>query len=251
MPDAADIERRIAEEAGLDVIVEEDRGRFIVSGIVGTDSERDRAMELARTAAGLVDLEDGLEVAGRFPGTIGDIESLTGEDIEPTAGDDGFEEVSLEAMDFAGDEHTTQSAWVASGPTSAIDDDIVSEGDTVFSPPTDPVAARHPVTLQTVIIGGLQSSSMEDISVARSALDGEYGDEAIADAIRRELLEDAATTDLAIDVEVFEGVATLRGRVALLEDAENAEEVAARVPGVLEVREHLHVDQMDAKPRYQ
>ena len=59
--------------------------------------------------------------------------------------------------------------------------------------------------------------------------------------MRRELLEDAATTDLRVEVEVRDGVVRLRGTVQDVVDAENAEEVAARVPGVDEVLEELRV----------
>jgi osmotically-inducible protein OsmY len=62
-----------------------------------------------------------------------------------------------------------------------------------------------------------------------------------ADAIRRELREDAATTDLVIEVVVEQGIARLRGRVPGLEDADNAEAVAARVPGLRDVVEELEV----------
>src|SRR5919204_2063333 len=54
------------------------------------------------------------------------------------------------------------------------------------------------------------------------------GDEALADAVRRELAEDSATTDLNIVVAVRNGVAHLRGRVSDLDDADNPESVAGR-----------------------
>lgn len=260
MPGAAEIEQHIAEAADIDVIVEEDEGRFIVSGIVSTADEHDRALELARDAAGEAEVEDGLEVLGTMPATVsalaegeGGFDALDRDlsEVETGAMDgatEGFEETDLEPGDFGGEDHTTTDSWLAQGPTSAVDEDIVSEGDVVFVPPTDPVVARDPVTLRTRVVGGLALTSMDEIGVARSALDGEPGDEAIADAIRRELLEDAATTDLdEVRVRVFEGVVTLRGRVPLLEDAENAEEVASRVPGVVEVREELDVDQMERR----
>ena len=43
---------------------------------------------------------------------------------------------------------------------------------------------------------------------------------------------------------MYRGIARLRGLVQDLDDAENAEEVAARVPGVIEVREELDVESM-------
>ena len=58
---------------------------------------------------------------------------------------------------------------------------------------------------------------------------------------RPELAEDAATTDLIIYVTVRNGVAHLRGRVPDLDDADSAEAVAARVPGIRDVQEELEV----------
>ena len=59
--------------------------------------------------------------------------------------------------------------------------------------------------------------------------------------MRRQLAEDSATTDLNIVVAVRNGVAHLRGRVSDLDDADNAESVAARVPGIRDVVEELEV----------
>jgi osmotically-inducible protein OsmY len=89
------------------------------------------------------------------------------------------------------------------------------------------------------VLNGFDSG--EDLSVEPSSMDGRPGDEALADAVRRELAEDAATTDLEIVVAVRQGVAHLRGRVSDLDDADNAEAVAARVPGIREVVEELEV----------
>lgn len=93
----------------------------------------------------------------------------------------------------------------------------------------------------------MQSQSLsadDDMSVQRSAEDARPGDEALADAIRRELREDALTTDLAIEVEVDQGIAHLSGEVADIIDAENAEEVANRVPGVQEVVDELEINEL-------
>jgi len=83
---------------------------------------------------------------------------------------------------------------------------------------------------------------MDSLEVAPSAEDGMPGDEAIADAIRRELREDAATTDLRIRVVVRQGIVRLLGKVPTLDDADNAESVAARVAGVRELIEELDVE---------
>ena len=121
--------------------------------------------------------------------------------------------------------------------SSGVDAD--EEADTAYSPPTDPVVTTDQHG-NTRVLGGFSSSSMESVEVERSS-DGTLGDEAIAEAILRELREDAATTALTIDVAVVNGVAHLRGTVADITDSENAEEVAARVPGVTEVVDELKV----------
>jgi osmotically-inducible protein OsmY len=135
--------------------------------------------------------------------------------------------------DFASrenDESTLHSAGV----------DADEEVDTAYSPPTDPVITTD-ARGNARVLGGFSESSMDSVEVAQSS-DGTLGDEAIAEAILRELREDAATTALEIAVSVREGVARLRGRVADVSDAENAEEVASRVPGVVEVMEELSVE---------
>ncbi|MGE5595406.1 MAG: BON domain-containing protein [Hyphomicrobiales bacterium] len=261
MATAADIERRLAE-TGLDGLwVEELEGRLLVSGMVQTDDERDRALAIARenVSSGTA-VEDNIEVSGVVPATIEQVQDSAEDagldirdrdlsEVESGAFEgatEGYEAQALEPGDFQSRDHGITSGWAASGPTSAIDDDVVSEGNDVFTPPSDPVVARDPVTLRTTVIGGLSESSMDDVGVERSASDGQYGDEAIADAIRRELLEDAATTDLdGIEVSVFEGIVTLRGEVPLLDDSDSAVEVASRVPGVRDVIDELEVRQLE------
>lgn len=110
--------------------------------------------------------------------------------------------------------------------------DPVSDDKATYFPPTDPVVTPD-ARGQPRMVGGFGSTSMDDVPVARS-VSGGIGDEALADAIRRELREDAATTDLAIEVEVQDGVATLRGAVTDLADGDSATEVASRVPGVVD-----------------
>jgi hypothetical protein len=117
--------------------------------------------------------------------------------------------------------------------------DPVSDNDETYIPPTDPVVtAAGPGNAH--VLGGFSATGPEEVHPARSA-DGEIGDEAIADAVRDALRQDAATTDLEIHVAVSGGVVRLRGTVADLEDADNAEAVAARVEGVVEVQEQLNV----------
>src|SRR5205085_9988763 len=51
---------------------------------------------------------------------------------------------------------------------------------------------------------------------------GGSGDEALAELVRRALAEDAETTDLEVEVDVRDRIATLRGRVPELTDTDNA-----------------------------
>lgn len=118
--------------------------------------------------------------------------------------------------------------------------DLAEDEDELRFAPTDPVVMTDPHG-RTRVLGGFSPTSMESIEVEPSAEDEQPGDEALAEAIRRELLEDAATTGLQVDVEVRGGVAYLRGTVPGLEDVDNVEEVAARVPGVREVVDELKI----------
>jgi len=59
--------------------------------------------------------------------------------------------------------------------------------------------------------------------------------------VRSALAHDAATADLEIEVIVEEGVVRLRGTVPGMEDVDNAEAVAGRVPSVVDVAEELEV----------
>ena len=141
------------------------------------------------------------------------------------------------APDFTDQQVTTDATIVAGGRAGERVSDVedaADEGEIVFVPPTDPVVTvnRHG---QPEVLGGFQETSMDETGTPRSTSDGQFGDEAIADAVRRELREDAATTDLDLIAYVRRGVVHLRGKVATVQDAESAEEVASRVEGVREV----------------
>jgi osmotically-inducible protein OsmY len=112
-----------------------------------------------------------------------------------------------------------------------------------FVPPTDPVVRPAPEREEGYdVVGGFAATSMDSATEgAESVSSVVRGDEAIADDVRRELREDSLTTDLEIRVVVRRGVVYLYGAVATLDDAVAAEEVASRVPGVMEVREKLEV----------
>lgn len=123
--------------------------------------------------------------------------------------------------------------------TDSIDVTEVTED--VYFPPVDPPAAGVDANSREGLAGGFEADSMSSINVDRPASGG-LPDEALADAIRRELREDSATAGLRVRVNVEGGVAYLHGRVADLEDVDAAEEVAGRVPGVVDVVEDIEVE---------
>lgn len=129
-------------------------------------------------------------------------------------------------------------------PAAAVGDsgdasDPASDLDQTYTPPTDPVVTSRE-SGDVAVLGGFGASSGEQVHPRRSS-DGEIGDEALVDAVRSALRHDAATTDLRITVTAVQGVVKLRGRVPDLDDADNAEAVAANVEGVLEVQEQLEI----------
>jgi hypothetical protein len=121
--------------------------------------------------------------------------------------------------------------------------DPVADGNEVYVPPTDPVITSD-ARGNVEVLGGFSLTASDEVAPLPSASDGRLGDEAIEDAVRAALRRDAATTSLEIEVLVRDGVAHLRGRVSDLDDADNAEDVASRVPGVREVKEELEVTEV-------
>jgi osmotically-inducible protein OsmY len=237
-PLAARIERALAA-SGYEVIVEEDGRTIRLEGRVDTAEARTAATDVAAAFAPDRRIENNLEIETSLPDaapdTLNEREPIfdlprdldearaRGGEIEPDFTDQAL---ATSATEMAGE----ASAGIEASP----------EDEEVFFPPTDPVITTDDDG-ETRVLGGFSPTSMSDDRVARSALDADPGDEAIADAVRRELREDALTTDLVIRVAVRKGVVRLRGAVPSLDDAESAEEVAGRVEGVREVVEELDV----------
>jgi hypothetical protein len=217
----ARIIRRVAERTGLRVSAV-DAGEVVrIGGAVPSETDRAVVEEIARFAARGRPVESALRVEP----SSGRREPLP-DDEEDDAGRGPFDRLQQLLGSDVRDE--LRSATDAEEP----------EGGAPYFPATDPVVETRAAG-DLALVGGFAGTSMDDLAVARSTSDRQPGDEALAEAVRRELREDAATTDLAIDVRVVDGDVYLGGTVAGPEDAENAEEVAARVPGVLSVVERL------------
>jgi len=231
------LEQQLAQ-AGLQVTVEQDAGTLVLSGIVDSEESREAASDIVAQAMPEARIDNQI-----------DVESLLPTEIDAFVSDNPTAEMADSADDIVAaggelepdftDQPGMSDPIQASGASSSDAEDPAESGD-VYTPPMDPVVTTD-AHGEAQVLGGFELDSYDDVPVDRSALDRAPGDEALADAIRRELSEDSATTDLDIAVAVRNGVAHLRGQVADLDDADNAEAVAARVPGVREVVEELEV----------
>ncbi len=231
------IEQQLTE-AGLQVGLEQTDGTLILIGVVETEESRQAATDLVSQIAPNMRVDNQIDIESRLPTDVGDFvaDDPTAEladsvsDIRAGGGD-----VDPDFTDHPGISDPIE----ASGADSSGPDDPAESGD-VYTPAIDPVITTD-IHGEAQVLGGFELDAEEDMPVERSAMDQAPGDAALADAIRRELSEDSATTELDIVVAVRNGVAHLRGQVADLDDADNAEAVAARVPGVRDVVEQLDV----------
>lgn len=238
-----ELENALAE-AGIDLVVEQHDRRLLLAGAVGTEGVRDAALDIATAVVGdALELDHDITVAGAVAAEMQDATlSEAGFGGEPGADADLEEYESVMAGDFT-DQPTLSSPDDAQGASLSDADvemdshrtDLTSEGDFVYVPPIDPAGGAEEV------IAGFTSSSLDNLEVPRSS-DGTLGDEAIRDAVIDALQSDAATAGLELDVQVSQGVVQLFGTATDLDEIESAEEVTARVPGVVEVIEQLRID---------
>jgi hypothetical protein len=126
------------------------------------------------------------------------------------------------------------------GGVAEHDPGSATEDAQTYIPPMDPVV-KPGGRGDPEIVGGFSPDSMSDEPSPPRPVTGGSADEALAERVRRELLEDATTTDLDLEVEVQDGVAFLRGRVNDLVDLDNALEVAGRIPGIVDVVDELTI----------
>jgi osmotically-inducible protein OsmY len=229
----ARIEAQLAE-TGLPVAVEASDGALILNGVVESEEARQAAADIVAQVAPRAVIDNQIELETILPT---DIDDFAGAEASAELADTSAEVADELEPDFAGRPVVTDPLSVAGGGSGGLEDEAES-GET-YTPPDDPVLTTDQHG-QPRVLGGFDSSSDDD-EVDLSS-DGRRGDEAIADAVRRELAEDSTTTELVIAVVVRNGVVHLHGRVADLDDADNAESVAARVPGVREVVEALNVE---------
>src|SRR4051812_42346862 len=62
-----EIERRLAEAADLSVLVEEDGGRLVLTGLIASEDERSTALDLVAEVAGALEVDDNLRAGVGIP----------------------------------------------------------------------------------------------------------------------------------------------------------------------------------------
>lgn len=198
-------------EESVDCSVQD--GYIILEGVVSSDEQSYRLEAAARGVPGVRSVVNRLAIEG-FEARVDNV--IEGIDLFP---------------DFTAD--------IGAGDAM----EAASEAEPYF-PPTDPVVKPDRSTDGIEIVGGFAKTA-DDLDASTSNLPGvPRGDDELREAVLAALHADAATTDLVLDVDVQDGTVFLRGTVASLEDADLAESVAARVPGVEEVQEELNIQGM-------
>ncbi len=237
--EAAEVTGRIHDTlagAGIHVAVEVRDGIVILAGEIDSEENRQAALDVAHAVAGPLGLrvDDTIDV---LPDSPVPIYADVGPDsagafgyLDPDRDDDLRLDPGVEGdPDFTDDIGTTDSMEAAA---EAIP----------YFPPTDPVVRPSNDNEELAVVGGFGATSLDDEEGGASFDD--RPDDDISLGVLHELRQDALTTELVIHVLTRSGVVYLRGEVPTIEDAENAEAVAAGVPGVKEVREELHISSM-------
>ena len=234
-----DLELVIAQRAGIQAAVQIDGKELTVSGFASTEGEKQAALQIVEEFAPNMTVVDDIAIMDVMPAEIDGLQVAETESEGLTGAMPGTSDTeSLEPGDFT-DQETMRDPTAASGPSGTHADDQTEEGDEVYIPPTDPVRGSDNEPL-----GGFQTTALDDDRKPVSQVVGGPADVGLEDAVLLELRQDAATTHLQLRVSSTEGVVRLRGVVDDIEDAENAEEVAARVPGVVEVIDETEVRRM-------
>ncbi len=234
---ATDIETRLSH-AEIPLIVEVREGVARLTGRVESQRVRQAALDLARSVDGVLGIDDQIDYEVVAPDMY----------FEPQDDDEEFGYADREALldDISDTEPTFQ------GDAGAWDfQEAIEEGEPYF-PPTDPVVRPSTDEQELDVLGGFSETSMDELvtdpdlepwaNAGEPDVFGSRQDGDIQRDVEDELREDAYTTDLHLHVNVVNGIVYLRGKVHSIDDAEYAEEVAGRVPGVAEVQDLTEIE---------
>lgn len=227
---------------GLPLAVDVQNGTARITGAVDSNEDYQAALDIVSSVDGLVGVQDEIEIATTAPDSAFDDSSI----------EQGFEFTETPAVEDPEDFEFKGDLTEDVGAETSNYQEAVEEAEPYF-PPTDPVVEPSDDEQELDITGGMQDTSMDELA-AEPELDnvegeptsppaGRRDDETIREDVSRELREDAMTANLDIEVGVHNGTVVLRGRVADLDDSYNAEEVARRIPGVLDVRDEMTLEQ--------
>jgi len=245
-PNDQELEKEIQtllDEAQIPVaVVVEDRVARLI-GAVESPRLRQAAIDLASASRQIKRVDDEMNYEVVSP----DMAS------EPQDDDEEFAFADEEALvDDLSDEDADFQASVEPREDSTLDYQEVFEDEETYFPPTDPVVEPKLHGGDLDVIGGFQPEATDDTDEEESEAydesvplaDGDRvilrDDEDIRDDVIRELREDALTTDLKLDIDVRHGVVFVNGTVQTLDDAENAQSVASRVAGVVDVEDRTN-----------
>lgn len=234
------VSRAVSDQMGFPVQITARGETLVLRGEADSESARQEAAATVQSLASGISIINELTVGSRGPSRDAYADRNLPGDQRPPAGTESLEAAEGSDLDPGFEDQPLETNAINVSDESVPDLDVPAEPDPTYFAPTDPVLGTNDQGGPEVV-GGFDPTSMTSDMVDRSTLDGQPGDEAIADAVRRELREDAETTGLSLTVEVENGVVRLRGTVADLTDAEDAEEVANRVPGVREVVDETEV----------
>lgn len=236
----------LLDEAQIPVAVVVDDGVARLIGSVTTPRLRQAAIDLASTFKQIKRVEDEMdfEIVAPEPAT-----ELEDDDDEfAFTADPSLEDATDEdEPDFQRNDEPRDD--------STLDFDEEIEDEETYFPPTDPVVGTTRFGSGLEVIGGFQPVATDDSDEEEEEAyddsialdDGDRiilrDDEDIRDDVIRELREDALTTDLELDVDVRRGVVFLTGITQSIDDAENAQDVASRVAGVVDVEDRTETEE--------
>lgn len=211
------------------IVSSDQKGVIALDGAVRTDQAHQRATLLASQVPGVRQVINRLNV-DPLVGSMPVNRAVTSPELAA--------EIELNHFHFAAGTEDRFNESIGTTDTAISADEAIP-----YFAPTDPPVRRAPRREEGyAVVGGFSQTALDapiDLEQLPRALTD--GDDEIARRVRLALKEDAGTADLTIYVVVRQGIVHLRGEVPSLTDAELAEEVASRAPGVLEVDEELDV----------
>jgi osmotically-inducible protein OsmY len=238
--------QQLLDEARIPVAVVVEDGVAHLIGAVPSERVRQAAIDLASADRQIKRVEDEMNEEVVSPDMVS----------EPVDDDGEFGYVDDQTTsDAFPDEDADFQAENEDDFDSTLDYEEVLEDRETYFPPTDPVVEPQRNSAELEVVGGFQSESTDDTDEDEAEAYAESvplatgdrllvrDDEDIRDDVIRELREDALTTDFELNVDVRRGVVFLSGRLQTLDDAENAQAVAARVPGVIDVEDRTETDE--------